>query len=65
MFNLLPGAFDADTFDLIVRIAQAGGINDVQRHTIDMDMLAQHVAGGTGNIGDDSRLPARQRVQQA
>ena len=65
LFNLLPGTLDADALDLVVRIAQAGGINDVQRHTVNVDMLAQNVAGGSGNIGDDSRFPARQRVQQA
>ena len=30
-----------------------------------MDMLAQYIAGGPGDIRNDSRFAARQRVQQA
>ena len=32
----------------------------MQRHPVDVDMLAQHVAGGTGYVGDDCRFTASQ-----
>ena len=60
--NLLPGALDADTFHFVIGVAQACGINDMQRHAVDMDMLAQHVAGGAGDVGDDRCFAARQGV---
>ena len=63
--NLLPGAFNADTLHFIIGVAQARGIDDMQRHAVDMDMLAQHVAGGAGDVGDDCCFAARQGVQQA
>lgn len=37
----------------------------MQRHAVDVDMLAQHVAGGAGYVGDDRRFTARRGVQQA
>ena len=37
----------------------------MQRHAIDMDMLAQHVPSGAGNIGDDGRLLLGQGIEQA
>ncbi|CGQ10944.1 Uncharacterised protein [Salmonella enterica subsp. enterica serovar Typhi] len=37
----------------------------MQRHPVDVDVLAQHVARGTGDIGDNGRFTACQRIQQA
>ena len=37
----------------------------MQRHAVDVDMFAQQVAGGAGDVGDDRRLAAGQRVEQA
>ena len=48
LFDLGPGTLDADLFHLVLGIAQDRGV-DVQRHAIRMDVLAQHVAGGTGD----------------
>ena len=56
LFDLVPRTFDADTLNLVAGVAQAGGVDDVQRHAVDMDMFAQDVAGGAGDIGDDRRL---------
>ena len=65
LLDLLPGAFDTDALNLVAGIAQTGGIDDVQRHAVDVDVLAQHVASGTGNVGHDRCFTARQGVQQA
>ncbi|MNR29112.1 hypothetical protein D3C85_1464790 [compost metagenome] len=37
----------------------------MQRHAIQVDVLAQHVAGGAGDFGDDGGFAARQGVEQA
>ena len=37
-------AADALGFDLIRRLAQARGVEDVQRQAVDLDAFAQHVA---------------------
>ncbi|GAR60669.1 hypothetical protein NGUA15_02446 [Salmonella enterica] len=37
----------------------------MQRHPVDVDMLAQHVTRGTGDIGDNGCFTACQRIQQA
>jgi hypothetical protein len=47
--DLAPGAFNADLFDRVIRIAQPGGINHVQRNTIDLKRAAHDVARGAGN----------------
>ncbi len=65
LLNLGPGTLDADLLHLVLGIAQAGGVDDVQRHAIQMDVFAQHVAGGAGDLGDDGRLAAGQGVEQA
>ena len=36
----------------------------MQRHAVDVDMFAQQVAGGAGDVGDDRRLAAGQGVEQ-
>ena len=51
--------------DRIAPQAQAGCIEHVQRHAVDRNPLAHHVAGGAGNRGHDGRLVARQAIQQA
>ncbi len=45
-FDLAPGARDADLLDLVGAVAQAGGIDHMQRHALDLDGLRHHVAGG-------------------
>ena len=61
----LERALHADALNLVVGIAQAGGVDHVQRHAIDVDMFAQHIAGGAGDIGDDGRLTPGQGIEQA
>jgi hypothetical protein len=67
-FDLAPGAFDADLLDRVhagqVAFAQAGGVDHMQRHTLDLDQSADLVAGGAGNRRDDGQLGASQCVQQ-
>ena len=65
LFDFLPGTFDTNAFNFIAGIAQTGSIDDVQRHTVDMNMLTQYVASRPRNVGHNSRLTACQRVQQA
>ena len=59
------GTFDADLFNHVIGIAQAGGIDDMQRHAIDVDMFTQNIPGGAGDIRDDGAFSASQRVEQA
>ncbi|MNP58921.1 hypothetical protein D3C76_1538800 [compost metagenome] len=37
----------------------------MQRHAVDVDMFAQDIPGGAGDIGNDGRFPPGQLVQQA
>ena len=67
--NRRPAACDADALDFIdlrrlAIAAQAGGVDDVQWHALDLDRLADLVAGGAGDGGDDRQFGAGQRVQQ-
>ena len=64
LLNLAPGPFDPDLFDCIVADAQSRGVDHVQRHTFDLDGLADHVAGGAGNRSNDRKFRAGQRVQE-
>ncbi len=65
LFDLGPGTLNADLLHLVLGVAQAGGVDDVQRHAIQVDMLAQHIAGGTGDLGDDGGLAPGQGIEQA
>ncbi len=65
LLNFLPRAFNTDTLHFIVSVAQACGVDDMQRHAVDVDMLAQDVTGGAGNVGHNRGFTARQGVQQA
>ncbi len=58
LFDLVPCTFDADALHFVTGFTQAGGVDDVQRHAVDVNMLAQYVAGGAGNVGDDRRIAA-------
>ena len=64
IFNLGPSAFYADFLYLIVTVAQAGGVDDVQRHAVDLDGLLHFVARGTSDGGNDGELGTRQGVEQ-
>ena len=56
---------DALFFHHIERRAQTRGIEHVQRHAVDVDALAQHVARGARQSGHDRRLVAGQAIEQA
>ncbi|MCY1238188.1 hypothetical protein D9M72_509130 [compost metagenome] len=61
----VPGAVDANALDFIGGVlAQAGGVDDMQRDAVDLDGLAHAVARGAGDGRDDGQLRAGQRVQQ-
>src|SRR5690606_32389461 len=64
-FDFLPGAGDTDALDGVVGVAQAGGVDDVQGYTVDVDFLDDLVAGRAGDGGDDGDVVAGQGVQQA
>jgi hypothetical protein len=60
-----PRALDADPLDLVGRLLpQAGGVDDMQRDTFDLDGLAYAVAGGAGDRRDDGEFRAGQRIEQ-
>ncbi len=63
--QLAVRAADALGLDLVGGIAQAGGIEHVQRQAVDLDALAQHVAGGAGHGRDDRGVVTREAVEQA
>ena len=45
-------------------VAQARGVDHMQRHAFDLDGLADHVARGAGDRRDDRQLGAGQRIEQ-
>ena len=63
--DLAPGALDADALDGILSLAQARGVDDVQRNAFDLYRLAQGIARGAGDLGDDGAVFAGELVQQA
>ena len=63
--DLGPGTLDADALDHIVGLAQAGGVDQVDRHAFDADLLDDAIAGGAGDGGDDGDFGTGQRIQQA
>ena len=62
--DFIPGAFDADFFNLAFCFAQTGGIDHMQRHAVDLDQLRHLVPGRAGDRRDDRQLRAGQRIEQ-
>ena len=65
ILQCLPGALHPGLFHRVITVMQSGRIDDVQRDTVKLDMLAQYIAGRTGDIGDYGSRVTRQRIQQA
>ena len=63
--DCLHRPFNTDAFDLILGGPQARGIDDMQWHTVDMNVLTQDVPSGPCDIGDNRTFLARQGVEQA
>src|SRR5512145_1506283 len=63
-FDFPPGAFDTDFFDFVIGFAQAGGIDDVQWNSLDLDGRPQGIARRPGNRRDDGQIVAGQPVEQ-
>ena len=61
----LMGARNAHLLHRICGFAQPRSVDDVQRHSVNLDCLADHIAGSAGNIADQRHLLAGQTVQQA
>ncbi len=59
------GALDAEPLHLVGRIAQAGGVDQRERHAFDLDRFAQRVARRAGDRRDDRALFAGEPVEQA
>ena len=59
------GARDADRFDLIVGLTQAGGVGQQDRHAAKRQRHLDMVARGARNIGDDRPLLASYRIDKA
>ncbi|MNP67640.1 hypothetical protein D3C76_1634950 [compost metagenome] len=49
---------------MVIGISQTSGIHHVKRHAIDVDMFAQNVTCGAGNLGHDRCFTTRQCVEQ-
>ena len=62
--DFLPAALDADSLDDIIGVAQAGGVDDVQRNALDLDGRTQGIAGATGNGRDDGQIVAGKTIEQ-
>ena len=58
LLDLGPGALDADLLDGVVGVAQASGVDEVDGHPFDADLLDDAVAGGAGDGGDDGDFGA-------
>ena len=56
-------AVNADSFDFIIRITQAGGIDDMQRNAFDMQSPADDITRGAGNWRNDGQFVANQTVE--
>src|SRR2546428_12356613 len=63
--QLVLGAFDAELLDEVRRLAQAGRVDQRERHAFDLDRLAQRIARGAGNRRDDGAFLPRQPGEQA
>src|SRR5690554_4508829 len=60
-----PGTSYALLLDNVGAVAQAGRVDDVQRHAVNVDMLAKHVAGSACHVGNDRGLVAGESIQEA
>ena len=58
-----PGAVNADPFDFIIRITQAGGIDDMQRNALDMQSSTDDIARGAGDWRNNGQFVANQTVE--
>ena len=56
---------DAFRFDCVSLVAKTRRICDVQRHAVDCDPFAQHIASRAGNRSDDRGVVASEAIQQA
>src|SRR5690606_3732340 len=65
LLDRLERSTDALLLHYIVAIAQPSSVSDMQWHAIQVDLLAEDVAGGTGNIRHNGRILACQCIQQA
>src|ERR1044071_2738131 len=63
--ELATRALDAELLELISRLAQSRGIDQRERHALDLDRLAQRIAGRAGDRRDDRALLAGEAVKQA
>jgi hypothetical protein len=63
--ELAPRALDAEPLELIDRLAQSRGIDQRERHALDLDRLAQRIARRAGDRRDDRALFAGEAVEQA
>ena len=52
-------------FDRVLGLAQAGGVDDVQGHALDLDRFAHRIARRAGDLGDDGGLESGQLIEQA
>ena len=60
----LPAALHAQLLHNVLRVPDAGGVDEPQQHAAAEDGLLHCVPGGAGNVGDDGPVIARQGVQQ-
>ena len=63
--RLLERARHAEVLERRAAVAQARGVDQLHCQAVDVDLLAQDVARGTGDLRHNGRVLAAQEVQQA
>ena len=65
LLNGLIGALYADTLQLVVGLAYAGGVDEAEEGAVDVEGVLDGVAGGAGDVRHDGAFVLEQRVQQS
>lgn len=65
VFEGVAGALDADPFDGVVGVAEAGGVDEEAGQTADLASFFEGVAGGASDGGDDGAVGAEKTIQES
>lgn len=64
LVEFLEGSFDTDTFDCVMCFADAGGVDETECDSSDIDRVFDDVTGRTVDIADNRFVLVQQDVQQ-
>lgn len=59
------GALDANLFDGVAAVAEAGGVHEAEGDAVNLDDFLDGVAGGAGGGADDGALETEKAVEEA